>query len=78
MDPQRARIFLKLNGIDKIMYDNGGTARTQFLRTPHVGHAYYVRLVSASTGALGTYHAYYSYVVAPACEISAPETPVAI
>ena len=64
--------------IDKIMYDNGGTARHQFLRTPNVGSAYYVRFVFASTGALGYSNADGSNAVAPACEISAPETPVAI
>ena len=64
--------------IDKIMYDNGGTARHQFLRTPIVGHASNVRYVNASAGALRHYTAYGSYAVAPACEISAPETPVAI
>lgn len=62
--------------IDKIMFDNGGTARHQWLRSPYVGNAYNVRFVIASTGALSTSSAYYSHAVAPACEISAPETPV--
>ena len=62
--------------IDKIMYDNGGTARHQWLRSPNVGYAYNVRYVSSSTGALSSYSAYDSVAVAPACEISAPETPV--
>ena len=62
--------------IDKIMYDNGGTARSQWLRSPTVGSAYLVRLVTSSTGALNVSGAYGSYAVAPACEISAPETPV--
>ena len=62
--------------IDKIMYDNGGTARIQWLRSPFVGNAYYVRGVSSSTGALSNTYAGSSYAVAPACEISAPETPV--
>lgn len=62
--------------IDKIMYDNGGTARYQWLRSPYVGHAYSVRYVTASTGALNTNTADHGYAVAPACEISAPEMPV--
>ena len=62
--------------IDKIMFDNGGTARFQWLRSPYVGIAYNVRFVHASTGALNNNGAYHSYAVAPACEISAPETPV--
>lgn len=60
--------------VDKIMFDNGGTARSQFLRTPSVGYAYNVRYVTASTGALYYGHAHYSYAESPACEISAPET----
>lgn len=60
--------------VDKIMFDNGGTARLQFLRTPYTGYAYLVRVVSASTGALTNYNASYSYAESPACEISAPET----
>ena len=59
--------------IDKIMYDNGGTARHQWLRTPHVSYAIYQRLVSGSTGALYSYLSNFSYAVAPACEISAFE-----
>lgn len=62
--------------IDKIMYDNGGTARVQWLRSPYVSSANYARYVNASTGALGSTSATYSFAVAPACEISAPETPV--
>lgn len=63
--------------IDKIMYDNGGTARGQWLRSPNVGSAYYARVVASSTGALYGYGAYGSLAVAPACEISAPEQPAA-
>ena len=62
--------------IDKIMYDNGGTARYQWLRSPNVGYALYVRSVYTSTGELSNSSAYSSCAVAPACEISAPETPV--
>lgn len=63
--------------IDKIMFDNGGTARYQWLRSPNVvGYTSNVRRVDASTGALSSNSAYGSYAVAPACEISAPETPV--
>lgn len=62
--------------IDKIMYDNGGTARHQWLRSPNVGSASHAGLVNASTGALISTNAYNSFAVAPACEISAPETPV--
>lgn len=62
--------------IDKIMYDNSGTARIQWLRSPSVGYAYTERYVTASTGALNNTNAYGGYAVAPACEISAPEMPV--
>lgn len=62
--------------IDKIMYDNGGTARHQWLRSPYVGNAGSVRYVGASTGALSVTGATGGGAVAPACEISAPETPV--
>lgn len=63
--------------IDKIMFDNGGTARYQWLRSPNVvGYTSNVRRVDLSTGALSSNSAYGSYAVAPACEISAPETPV--
>ena len=62
--------------IDKIMYDNSGTARHQWLRSPIVGYAYDVRGVGNSTGALSYYNAVSRHAVAPACEISAPETPV--
>lgn len=62
--------------IDKIMYDNGGTARSQWLRSPSVGYAGSVRIVYYSTGALSSISAGTSNAVAPACEISAPETPV--
>lgn len=60
--------------VDKIMFDNGGTARHQFVRTPLVGNPSSVRLVSASTGALSLNHATISNAESPACEISAPET----
>ena len=60
--------------VDKIMFDNGGTARHQFLRTPHVGDTGHVRYVSASTGALSNAYAHYGHAESPACEISAPET----
>lgn len=56
--------------IDKIMYDNGGTARPQFLRSPITSYAYVVRYVNASTGALSSYSANNAYAEAPACEIS--------
>ena len=59
--------------VDKIMFDNGGTARYQFLRTPYVGYTYNVRLVTTS-GALSYHGASYGYAESPACEISAPET----
>ena len=59
--------------IDKIMYDNGGTARLQWLRSPTVGSASDARLVLNGTGALGSYFANTSVAVAPACEISAFE-----
>ena len=62
--------------IDKIMYDNSGTARGQWLRSPYVGGALGVRYVTGSTGALNGTGATSSYAVAPACEISAPEMPV--
>lgn len=59
--------------VDRIMYDAGGTARNQWLRSPYPGSAYNVRHVSAS-GALNLHHAYYSNALAPACEISAHAT----
>lgn len=54
---------------DRIMRDNGGTARYQFLRSPYVGGAYDVRLVN-STGALSSYSASLGHAECPACEIS--------
>lgn len=54
---------------DRIMRDNGGTARNQFLRSPYVGYAYVVRSVT-TTGALYTRGANYGYAECPACEIS--------
>lgn len=62
--------------VDRIMFDNGGTARHQFLRTPHVGSTHYVRIVYTS-GALNGSIATYGYAEAPACEISAPKKPAA-
>ncbi len=54
---------------DRIMRDNGGTARYQFLRSPNVGTAYYVRIVYGA-GALYNHNAYYGLAECPACEIS--------
>ncbi len=54
---------------DRIMRDNGGTARYQFLRSPYVGYAGNVRLVNSS-GALGNGSAYSGHAECPACEIS--------
>lgn len=55
--------------VDRIMYDAGGTARIQWLRSPYVGNAFHVRYVYAS-GALGYGSAFLAYALAPACEIS--------
>lgn len=54
---------------DRIMRDNGGTARYQFLRSPYVGDAGNVRYVGAS-GALGYTGAGNGNAECPACEIS--------
>lgn len=54
---------------DRIMRDNGGTARHQFSRSPYVGNANIVRLVN-STGGLYGGTAYIGYAECPACEIS--------
>lgn len=62
--------------VDRIMFDNGGTARYQFLRTPTVGNTHTVRFVSTS-GALSHSNAYNGYAESPACEISAPKKPAA-
>lgn len=56
--------------VDRIMYDNNGTARPQWLRSPSPGNAHYPRLVS-NTGALGYTTATSSVAVAPACRIYA-------
>lgn len=56
--------------VDRIMYDNGGSARGQWLRTPHTGYAFHPRIVYI-TGALGNNYAYNSNAVAPACRIYA-------
>lgn len=56
--------------VDRIMYDNSGNARSQWLRSPHPGYANNPRFVYY-TGALGVTGAYYSYAVAPACRIYA-------
>ena len=55
--------------VDRIMYDAGGTARHQWLRSPSVGNAYGVRDVVTS-GALSYIVSYGVYALAPACEIS--------
>ena len=54
---------------DRIMFDNGGSARHQWLRSPSPGSAGRVRHVDAS-GAVGYYNASVTSAVAPACEIS--------
>lgn len=56
--------------VDRIMYDNSGNARIQWLRSPHPGTAGNPRIVY-STGALYYTTAYYSNAVAPACRIYA-------
>lgn len=56
--------------IDRIMYDNGGTARTQWLRSPLPGTALGARIVYSS-GAVRGNDANTSYAVAPACRIYA-------
>lgn len=61
--------YVGASDVDRIMYDAGGTARHQWLRSPYVGYALYVRLVYTS-GALSSSIAYNAYALAPACEIS--------
>ena len=56
--------------VDRIMYDNSGNARYQWLRSPHPGYATTPRIVY-NTGALNTSHADASYAVSPACRIYA-------
>ena len=56
--------------VDRIMYDNSGNARSQWLRSPNPGNASNPRIVG-STGALDSGIAYYSNAVAPACRIYA-------
>jgi len=56
--------------VDRIMYDNSGNARYQWLRSPYPGYAYLPRVVGL-TGALSSYAAYNSYAVSPACRIYA-------
>ena len=47
---------------------SGGSAYYWWLRTPYSGSSYRVRSVNSS-GSLSTYDAYYTYGVAPACNI---------
>ena len=54
---------------DRIMFDNGGAARSQWLRSPYPGNAHHVRRVNTS-GAMYTDYALSTTAVAPACEIS--------
>ena len=61
--------YVGASDVDRIMYDAGGTARNQWLRSPNVGYARYVRNVDSS-GALGYNYACYVFALAPACEIS--------
>lgn len=56
--------------VDRIMYDNSGNARTQWLRSPGPGGAYSPRIVYV-TGALGHSSATSSIAVSPACRIYA-------
>ena len=55
---------------ERIMYDNSGAARCQWLFTPHVGGSGSVGVVDP-TGVLGSYNACYTVAVAPACKIRA-------
>ncbi len=55
--------------VDRIMYDAGGTARHQFLRSPYPTLAGSVRHVDSS-GVLSYRNANYGHAEAPACEIS--------
>ncbi len=61
--------YVGASDVDRIMYDAGGTARSQWLRSPLVGYAHYVRDVTAS-GALSYGGACGAVALAPACEIS--------
>ena len=61
--------YVGASDVDRIMYDAGGTARYQWLRSPYVGDANNVRLVTTS-GALVITGACNAYALAPACEIS--------
>ena len=56
--------------VDRIMYDNSGNARYQWLRSPYPSNAYHSRIVGGA-GALGYTSAHNSYAVAPACRIYA-------
>lgn len=56
--------------VDRIMYDNSGNARGQWLRSPVPGYAHHTRYVH-SAGALGNSIATNSLAVSPACRIYA-------
>jgi hypothetical protein len=56
-----------INDSNRVKY-RGGSAQWWWLRTPHSGNGYGVRLV-IPTGGLGTDYAYYGPGVAPACNI---------
>lgn len=58
-----------LTNTERKKYDNGGTARYAWLRSPYPSHANGARIVD-SDGSVYTSYAYHSYGVAPACIIA--------
>ena len=58
-----------LTNTERKKYDNGGTVRLAWLRSPSPSSANYARIVSTD-GSLGSSNAYLSFGVAPACIIA--------
>ena len=58
-----------LTNAERRKYDNVGSVRYAWLRSPHPSYAYYARIVGTD-GSLNNYGAYSSFGVAPACIIA--------
>lgn len=68
-DGTQLEYYVGLADTDRILYDNIGTARNKWLRSPHPGYAHYARSVYAATGEIYGSVASGAYGVAPACII---------
>lgn len=68
-DGAQLEYYVGLADTDRILYDNIGTARYKWLRSPYPGNAHTARSVYATTGAISSSGASGADGVAPACII---------